>query len=142
VFKNLVRAWKNRRADRIAQSLVPPLRKCVEQFVDEDGEMVSDIRDDDFVLTYIFGVVMGRLEASGSGRKVDVEFAAAVLRQTLEHLFGQGQERAELCATLARIGDEDFKHAASLGYADVREFMRSKQGYPTGLIEHLRVYGA
>jgi hypothetical protein len=140
VFKNLVRAWKNRQADRIAQSLVPPLRKCVEQFVDEDGEMVSDIRDDDFVLTYIFGVVMGRLEASG--KQADVEFAAAVLRQTLEHLFGQGQERAELCATLARIGDEDFKHAAGQGYADVREFMRSKQGYPTGLIEHLRVYGA
>jgi hypothetical protein len=64
-----------------------------------------------------------------------------VLRQTLEYLFGNGQERAELCAALARRGEEDFSCGVAIGYADVREFKKSRVAYPTGLIEHLRVYG-
>jgi len=140
VFQRLIRALQVRRADRVARGLVVPLRRCLAPFKDEAGEMSSDIRDDDFVLTYILGTVLGRLESSG--KQADVEFAGLVLRQTLEHLFGQGQERAELAATLARRGDADFNYAAGLGYADVRDFAKSHTVYPTGLIEHLRVYGA
>jgi hypothetical protein len=92
------------------------------------------------VLTYIFGAVLGRIESAG--RKADAEFTGMVLRQTLERLFGQGQERAELCAALARRGEDDFSYGVAIGYADVREFKKSRRPYPTGLVEHLRVYGA
>jgi hypothetical protein len=140
VFKRFFHVFKFQRADRIARELVVPLRRGLAPFKDEDGEVLSDIRDDDFVLTYIFGAVLGRIESSG--KKADPEFAGMVLRQTLERLFGQGQERAELCAELARRGEEDFSYAVAIGYADVREFKKSRTPCPTGLMEHLRVYGA
>ena len=139
MFTRFFRALKMRRADRIAQELVVSLRRGLAPFKDEDGEVISDIRDDDFVLTYIFGAVLGCIESSG--KKADPEFTGMVLRQTLEHLFGQGQERAELCAALARRGEEDFSYGVAIGYADVRDFKRSRTPYPTGLVEHLRVYG-
>jgi hypothetical protein len=138
VFKRFFRALKFRRADAIARELVVPLHRGIAPFEDEDGGVLSDISDDDFVLTYIFGAVLGRIESKG--KKADPEFTGMVLRQTLERLFGQGQERAELCAALARRG-EDFSYGVAIGYADVREFKRSRTPYPTGLIEHLRVYG-
>jgi hypothetical protein len=140
VFKRFFRALRLRRADQIARGLVVPLRRGLAPFKDEDGEVLSDIRDDDFVLTYIFGAVLGCIESSG--KKADPEFAGMVLRQTLEYLFGHGQERAELCAALARRGEEDFSCGVAIGYTDVREFKKSRTAYPTGLIEHLRVYGA
>lgn len=140
MFKRLFRSWQFRRADRIARDLVVPLRRGFALFKDEDGEVISDIRDDDFVLTYIFGAVLGSIESPG--KKANPVFTGMVLRQTLEYLFGQGQERAELCAALARRGDEDFNCGAAIGYADVREFKKSRTPYPTGLVEHLRVYGA
>ncbi|MBV9886887.1 MAG: hypothetical protein JO119_10110 [Acidobacteria bacterium] len=140
MFKRLFRKWQLRRADRIARELIVPLRRGLAPFNDEDGEVISDIRDDDFVLTYIFGAVLGSIESSG--KKADAAFAGMVLRQTLEYLFGHGQERAELCAALARRGEEDFSCGVAVGYADVREFKKSRIAYPTGLIEHLRVYGA
>jgi hypothetical protein len=139
VFKRFFHALKLRRADRIARELVVPLRRGLAPFKDEDGGVLSDIRDDDFVLTYIFGAVLGCIESAG--KKADPEFTGMVLRQTLERLFGQGQERAELCAALARRGDEDFSCGVAVGYADVRDFRKSHKPYPTGLIEHLRVYG-
>ena len=140
MFKRFMQAMRFRRADQIARELVVPLRRCLARFEDEDGEVASDIRDDDFVLTYIFGAVLGRIESTG--KKAKPEFAGMVLRQTLELLFGQGQERAELCAALARRGDEDFSYGVAIGYADVRNFKKTRAAYPTGLIEHLRVYGA
>ena len=140
MFNRFFRVWKFQRADRIARELVVPLRRGFAPFKDEDGEVISDIRDDDFVLTYIFGAVLGRIESAG--RKADAEFTGMVLRQTLERLFGQGQERAELCAALARRGEDDFSYGVAIGYADVREFKKSRRPYPTGLVEHLRVYGA
>ena len=140
MFKRFFRGLKLRRADRIARELVVPLRRGLAPFKDEDGEVISDIRDDDFVLTYIFGAVLGSIESTG--KKADPEFTGMALRQTLEYLFGQGQERAELCAALARRGEEDFSYGVAIGYADVREFKKSRTPYPTGLIEHLRVYGA
>jgi hypothetical protein len=139
VFKRFFRVWKFHRADRLARELVVPLRRGLAPFKDEDGEVISDIRDDDFVLTYIFGAVLGCIESSG--KKADPEFTGMVLRQTLERLFGQGQERAELCAALARRGEEDFSCGIAIGYADVRDFKKSRTPYPTGLVEHLRVYG-
>jgi hypothetical protein len=139
VFKRFFRAMKFRRADGIARELVVPLRRGLAPFKDEDGEVISDIRDDDFVLTYIFGAVLGCIESSG--KKADPEFTGMVLRQTLELLFGQGQQRAELCAALARRGEEDFSYGVAIGYADVRDFKKSHKAYPTGLVEHLRVYG-
>ena len=105
---------------------------------DEDGELNSDISDDDFVLAYIFGMVLASLESIG--KEKDTWVAALALRQTFENLFGQGQKLAELCAALAKRDDEDFKHAAHLGYSDVRKFLPSSSGTPTGLIEHLRFY--
>lgn len=140
MFKRFYRGLRLRRADQLARGLVVPLRRGLAPFKDEDGEVISDIRDDDFVLTYIFGAVLGLIESSG--RKADPEFAGMVLRQTLEYLFGHGQERAELCAALARRGDEDFSCGVAIGYADLRDFNKSRVPYPTGLIEHLRVYGA
>ena len=139
MFNRFFRGIRLRRADRIARELVVPLRRGLAPFKDEDGEVISDIRDDDFVLTYIFGAVLGAIESSG--KKAEPEFAGLVLRQTLEYLFGQGQERAELCAALARRGEEDFSYGVAVGYADVRDFKKSRTPYPTGLIEHLRVYG-
>ena len=139
MFKGFFRAMRMRRADRISRELVVPIRRGLAPFKDEDGEVISDIRDDDFVLTYIFGAVLGSIESEG--KKAEPEFAGMVLRQTLEYLFGQGQERAELSAALARRGEEDFSNAVAIGYADVREFKKSRVAYPTGLIEHLRVYG-
>jgi hypothetical protein len=139
VFKRFFRVWKFQRADRLARDLVVPLRRGLAPFKDEDGEVISDIRDDDFVLTYIFGAVLGCIESSG--KKADPEFTGLVLRQTLERLFGRGQERAELCAALARRGEEDFSCGIAIGYADVRDFKKSRTPYPTGLVEHLRVYG-
>jgi hypothetical protein len=138
VFKHFFRVLKSRRADRIARELVVLLRRGLAPFKDE--EVMSDICDDDFVLTYIFGAVLGCIESEG--KKADPEFTGMVLRQTLERLFGQGQERAELCAAMARRGEEDFSYGVAIGYADVREFKKSRTPYPTGLIEHLRVYGA
>lgn len=140
MFKRFIRAMQIRRADRIARDLVLPLRRCLAPFEDEDGEVASDIRDDDFVLTYIFGAVLGRIESSG--KKANPQFTGLVLRQTLEYLFGQGQQRAELCAALARRGEADLSCGVAIGYADVRDFAKSRAAYPTGLIEHLRVYGA
>ena len=140
MFNRLFHAWQFRRADRIARALVVPLHRGLAPFKDEDGEVISDVRDDDFVLTYIFGAVLGSIESNG--RKANAEFAGMVLRQTLEYLFGQGQQRAELCAALARRGEEDFSCGVAVGYADVRDFKKSRTPYPTGLIEHLRVYGA
>jgi hypothetical protein len=139
VFKRFFRILRFRRADRIARELVVPLHRGFAPFKDEDGEVIADIRNDDFVLTYIFGAVLGCIESAG--KKADTEFTGMVLRQTLERLFGQGQERAELCAELARRG-EDFSYGVAIGYADVREFKKSRTPYPTGLIEHLRMYGA
>ena len=139
MFKRFFRVWKFQRADRLARDLVVPLRRGLAPFKDEDGEVISDIRDDDFVLTYIFGAVLGCIESSG--KKADPEFTGLVLRQTLERLFGRGQERAELCAALARRGEEDFSCGIAIGYADVRDFKKSRTPYPTGLVEHLRVYG-
>ena len=139
MFKRLFRVWQFRRADRIARDLVVPLRRGLAPFEDEDGEFMSDIRDDDFVLTYIFGAVLGSIESSG--KKAKPAFAGMVLRQTLEYLFGHGQERAELCAALARRGEKDLNCGVAIGYADVRNFKKSRMPYPTGLVEHLRVYG-
>lgn len=139
MFKRLFRSWQFRRADRIARDLVVPLRRGLAPFEDEDGEFISDIRDDDFVLTYIFGAVLGSIESSG--KKAKPAFTGMVLRQTLQYLFGHGQERAELCAALARRGEKDLNSGLATGYADVRGFKKSRTPYPTGLVEHLRVYG-
>ena len=65
MFKRFFRVLRFQRADRIARELVVPLRRGLAPFKDEDGEVISDIRDDDFVLTYIFGAVLGCIERAG-----------------------------------------------------------------------------
>ncbi len=138
MFNRLIGAWKLRQANRIAGRLEKSLRVCLVSVTDEDGELKSDISDDDFVLAYIFGMVLASLESIG--KEKDARFAALALRQTFENLFGQGQKLAELCAALAKRDDEDFKHAVHLGYSDVQKFLPSSSGTPTGLIEHLKFY--
>ena len=64
----LVRKWKLRQAERIARPLVLTLRDCLENVRDEEGELSDDIRDDEFVLTYIYGMVAGSLERVGRGK--------------------------------------------------------------------------
>ena len=97
----------------------------------------DDIRDDEFVLTYIYGMVAGRLERIG--KEKDGLVAALALRQTFEYLFGEGQRRAELCAGLAKCCHGDFQHAAKLGYVDVQSYAVGSE-VPVGLIDHLRSY--
>jgi hypothetical protein len=138
VLTRLVRKWKLRQAERIARPLVLTLRDCLENIRDEEGELSDDIRDDEFVLTYIYGMVVGSLERVG--KENDGLLAALTLRQTFEYLFGDGQRRAELCAALAKCCDGDFKHAAKLGYSDVQKHAVGSE-MPTALIEHLRSYG-
>jgi hypothetical protein len=138
LLTRLVRAWKLRQAERIARPLVLTLRDCLENIRDEEGELSDDIQDDEFVLTYIYGMVVASLERVG--KEKDSLVAAFALRQTLECLFGQGQKRAELCAQLAKCHDGDFQHAARLGYSDVRRYASGSE-IPVGLIEHLRSYG-
>lgn len=138
MFNRLIGAWKLRQANRIAGRLKKSVGVCLVSVADEDGELISDISDDDFVLAYIFGMVLANLESMGKAK--DTRVAALALRQTFENLFGQGQKLAELCAALAKRDDEDFKHAAHLGYSDVRKFLPSSSGTPTGLIEHLKSY--
>jgi hypothetical protein len=138
LFNRLIGAWKLRQANRIAGRLKKSVGVCLVSVADEDGELISDISDDDFVLAYIFGMVLANLESMGKAK--DTRVAALALRQTFENLFGQGQKLAELCAALAKRDDEDFKHAAHLGYSDVRKFLPSSSGTPTGLIEHLKSY--
>jgi hypothetical protein len=138
VLKYLIGAWKLRQANRIARSLVKPVRVCLVAVTDENGELDPDISDDDFVLTYIFGMVLGSLESIGKDR--DAWVAALTLRQTFEYLFGHGQQLAEWCAALAKRDDEDFKYAMHLGYSDVQRFSRSGSGRATGLMEHLKLY--
>jgi hypothetical protein len=138
LFNRLIGAWKLRQANRIAGRLEKSLRVCLVSVTDEDGELNSNISDDDFVLAYIFGMVLASLESIG--KEKDARFAALALRQTFENLFGQGQKLAELCAALAKRDDEDFKHAAHLGYSDVRKFLPRSSGTATGLVEHLKLY--
>lgn len=113
------------------------LRDCLENIRDEEGELGDDIRDDEFVLTYIYGMVAGTLERAG--KENDGLVAALTLRQTLEYLFGEGQRRAELCAGLAKCHDGYFQHAAKLGYSDVQRCAVGADT-PIGLIDHLRSY--
>lgn len=138
MFNRLIGAWKSRQANRIAGRLEKSLRVCLVSVADEEGELNSDISDDDFVLAYIFGMVLANLESIG--KEKDTSVAALALRQTFENLFGRGQKLAELCAALAKRDDEDFKYAAHLGYSDARKFSPSRSGTPTGLIEHLKFY--
>ena len=72
MFKRFMQALRFRRADQLARELVVPLRRCLARFEDEDGEVASDIRDDDFVLTYIFGAVLGRIESTGKKAKPEL----------------------------------------------------------------------
>jgi hypothetical protein len=138
VFTRLVRKWKLRQAERIAKPLVLTLRDCLENIRDEEGGLSEDIRDDEFVLIYIYGMVAGSL--ARADKVNDSLIAALTLRQTFEHVFGQGQSRAELCADLAKCRDGDFKYAAKLGYSAVQKHTVGSE-VPTGLIEHLRSYG-
>jgi hypothetical protein len=134
----LVRRWKLRQAKRIAKPLVLTVRDCLHSISDEKGELRSrDIRDDEFVLTYVYGMVVGGLERVGKQR--DHVLAALALRQTFEYLFGEGQRRAELCTGLAKCHSGDFQHAARLGYSDTRKYAPGSE-IPVGLIDHLRSY--
>jgi hypothetical protein len=138
VLTRLVHKWKFRQAERIARPLVLTLRDCLENIRDEEGELSDDIRDDEFVLIYIYGMVAGSL--ARAGKENDSLIAAVALRQTFEQVFGQGQSRAELCADLAKCCDGDFKHAAKLGYSAVQRHAVGSE-ITTGLVDHLRSYG-
>jgi hypothetical protein len=65
LFNRLIGAWKLRQANRIAGRLEKSLRVCLVSVTDEDGELNADISDDDFVLAYIFGMVLASLESIG-----------------------------------------------------------------------------
>lgn len=137
MLTSLVLKWKLRQADRIAKPLVLTLHDCIENLRDEKGKLSDEIKDDEFVLTYIYGMVTGRLERVG--KEKDALVAALALRQTFEYLFGEGQRRAELCAGLAKCHDGDFQYAAKLGYSDVQRYALGWE-IPVGLINHLRAY--
>ncbi len=138
MLTRLVRKWKLRQTEKIARPLVLTLRDCMENIRDEKGELSDDVQDDEFVLTYIYGMVAGRLERVG--KEKDGLVAALALRQTFEYLFGDGQRRAEICTGLAKCHDGDFQHAAKLGYSDVQGCAAGSE-VPVGLIDHLRTYG-
>jgi hypothetical protein len=139
MLKRLIAAGKIWKADRIAQSIVRPIRVCLLRVTDETGQLNPLVSEDNFVLSYIYGMTACYMEALG--KKEDTWICAYAVQQTFEHLFGRGRELAERCLELANRNDEDHKYAVQLGYSETRKAIDAKGvSLLSGLMEHLKLY--
>jgi hypothetical protein len=139
VFKRLIATWKFWQADRIARSMTRAIRVYLLRVTDENGKLNPLVPDDDFVITYIYGMTLANL--IWLGKEKDFWIPALTLQQVFERLFGRGRELAERCFSLVEQHDDDYEDASKMGFSEARKMIESQGKHiAIGLIEHLKLY--
>ena len=109
---------------------------------DANGKLDPRMQNDEFVLSYIWGVIALSVEANGVN---DQEESGYVIRQVFEHLFpGSGRVVAELCVLRASQKDKDFLQGMQLGVSEMDQVLNSGgEKIFKGLLDHvLANYGS
>ena len=111
----------NRMAHRVVVFLEPSLKFCR----DSDGQLDLRMQIDEFVLAYIYGVIIAFVGNSGTLPEGEPAFTA---RQVFDRLFPrQGRLITELCTVRVNEKDKDFSRTMEVGSAETSQAIASQE---------------
>ncbi len=107
------------RAGKTAHHIISFIKPCLILVWSSEGGIDAKLKDDMFILGYVYGVIAAFLE----GLKVtDQEEAGYSIQQVFERLFpGQGRPVTEICNQYALQKSPEFMRSTRLGFSEMIE---------------------